>query len=571
MNIKNIMIAVLAALLVVAGIYIFTQTPVINAQSSRQNGANTPAAGAQRGAGQGNFRQNGSGQNSTGQSSTDQNSTGQNSTVQIQPASDVLKGVSASGNIALVSQVDVAGQVSGAISQVNMQAGDVVTAGQVLMSLDTTDLQRALVLAQLAVATDQNQVDQLNAPPTAADLATAKANLASAQTALANLQAGPTPAQLAAAQSALAAAQANYNTLVAPPDQNQLDQLKANIQTQKMALDTARRAYEKVAWQKLPGTTSQLAAYQQAQVAYNSAQAAYDQATQPPTNAQVQSALSAIQNAKETLSNLTPTDSALGAAQAQVTSAQSALDTLTQGPTGPTLKAAQLTLKQALINLEQAANNLAQAQIRAPIAGTVLSVEATVGQQIGAGTVVATMADTSHLQLTVNVAEVDITRLQPGQDAQVSIDAFPGQTFQGKVSQITPVSSSTSGIIDYPVTIRLTGDNLTAVRPGMTAVASLAETNLAAAGEWFVPTNALQQQGKAATVTVVRNGADVPVAVTPAGVVQGDWTLVKATDLQAGDQVVGSVTTKIATNQLPFGGGGRGPGGFGGRANRPAP
>ncbi|MEZ4870174.1 MAG: efflux RND transporter periplasmic adaptor subunit [Caldilineaceae bacterium] len=551
MNTKNILIGVLTAALLVAGAYIFIQTPVVNAQAGRQNGANTAATGAPSSAGQ--------------------NSRGQSSTVQIQPASDVLKGVSASGNIALVSQVDVAGQVGGAISQVKVQAGDVVTAGQVLATLDTTNLERALALAQVAVESDQNQIDLLNAPPTAADLATAKANLASAQTALANLQAGPTPAQLAAAQSALAAAQASYNTLVAPPDQDQLTQLSADLQTKQIALAQAQTAYDKVAWRPDVGMTAESAALQQATADYEAAKAAYAKATEPPTRGAVQSALSAIQNAKETLANLTPTDAALAAAQAQVTSAQSALDTLTQGPDALKLKNAQLTLQQALVSEEQAANNLAQAQIRAPIAGTVLSVEATVGQQIGAGTVVATMADTSHLQLTVNVAEVDITRLQPGQDAQVSIDAFPGQTFQGKVSQITPVSSSTSGIIDYPVTIRLTGDNLTAVRPGMTAVASLAETNLAAAGEWFVPTNALQQQGKAATVTVVRNGADVPVAVTPAGVVQGDWTLVKATDLQAGDQVVGSVTTKIVTNQLPFGGGGRGPGGFGGRANRPAP
>jgi len=213
-----------------------------------------------------------------------------------------------------------------------------------------------------------------------------------------------------------------------------------------------------------------------------------------------------------------------------------------------------LALQQAQVNQAQATANLAQARVVAPIAGTVLAVNATVGEQVGAGTVLVSLADTSQLELTVNVAEVDIARLQAGQAAHVTIDAFPGQTFQGKVSQIAPLSSSTSGIIDYPVKVRLTGDNLAAVRPGMTAVASLAETNNTTADEWFVPTNALQHQGDAATVSVLTNGATTPVGVTTTGTVQGDWTLVHAADLHAGDQVVGSVTTKLTTNASPFGG-----------------
>ncbi|HMN27036.1 MAG TPA: efflux RND transporter periplasmic adaptor subunit, partial [Caldilineaceae bacterium] len=225
-------------------------------------------------------------------------------------------------------------------------------------------------------------------------------------------------------------------------------------------------------------------------------------------------------------------------------------------------------LQQALVNLEQAQSNLTQAQIRSPISGTVLAINPTVGQQVTPGEIVATLADPSQLQLTVDVAEVDIPRLHVGQQAQIAIDAFAGQTFRGEVSQIAPVSDSTTGVINYPVTIRLTGDNLAAVRPGMTAVATISGTNPAATDEWFVPTNSIQRQGGAPSVTAMRNGAALSIPITPTNQVQGDWTLVNAAGLQSGDQVVGSVTTKITSNPFQFGGGG-GPGG--GRQGRPAP
>src|SRR5690349_11832183 len=56
--------------------------------------------------------------------------------VEIQPASAIIKEVSASGHIELTGQNNVALAVDGTINQVNVSAGDVVTAGQVLVALD---------------------------------------------------------------------------------------------------------------------------------------------------------------------------------------------------------------------------------------------------------------------------------------------------------------------------------------------------------------------------------------------------------------------------------------------------
>jgi multidrug efflux pump subunit AcrA (membrane-fusion protein) len=134
-----------------------------------------------------------------------------------------------------------------------------------------------------------------------------------------------------------------------------------------------------------------------------------------------------------------------------------------------------------------------------------------------------------------------------------------GRQFQGQVARIAPASDEESSVVNYEVVISLTGDDLTGVRPDMTAVAVLVNTD-ASAG-WLVPSTALAQEGGATVVTVMRNGQPAKVAVTT-GSVQGEWTVVQSTELQAGDQVAGSVASYVDQDAAGFGPRNRGgPGG----------
>jgi multidrug efflux pump subunit AcrA (membrane-fusion protein) len=90
--------------------------------------------------------------------------------------------------------------------------------------------------------------------------------------------------------------------------------------------------------------------------------------------------------------------------------------------------------------------------------------------------------------------------------------------------------------------VRLTDDNLTGVLPGMNAVATLTSSQAVAANSWLVPTNAVRSQGDQSTVMVVRNEQPAPITVTT-GLIQGEWTTVSSPELQAGDMVVGSLSS----------------------------
>ncbi len=473
-------------------------------------------------------------------------------TVAIQSVDVLQTDVSASGNLELIDERNVALDVDGVVAEIGTTVGSRVHTGDMLLRLDTTDLERALALAQLSVEDAKLKLADVQEPASAADLAKAQASLQEAQANLADVKAGPSAEEVAAARSNLAAAEAKYAELTAGPSAAELTQLSADLKKKEIALADAQRAYDKVAWQG--GASQQSADLQSATIDYESSKAAYAEATAAAANSDLQTAAANIKTAQSTLNDLlnSPTAAAVAAAEATLVGAQSSLDDLLTGATTNEVRAAQITLQQALIDFETAQTNLAAAVVTAPVDGVVTSLDAEIGVRKAADAIVATLTDPSQLELVIGVAESDIPSVALDQTATVEIDAFPGKSFPGVVSAISPVKSSDATSVSYPVTVKLTADNLGGVLPGMNAVATISNPQAVAPDSWLVPTNALRTQGDRSTVMVVRDEQPTPVSVTP-GAVQGEWTAVVAPDLKAGDKVVGSLAASSSDNNFFFG------------------
>lgn len=153
-----------------------------------------------------------------------------------------------------------------------------------------------------------------------------------------------------------------------------------------------------------------------------------------------------------------------------------------------------LNTQQARIRQEQAgvANarfNLSRVRIEAPIDGIITrrNVEegetAVVGTMNNAGTVLLILADMSIVEAEVEVDETDIPSVRLGQPAKITIDAMPGKTFNGKVTEIgnSPISqtsansqSSSAGqqATNFKVTVTIDGQ-IPDVRPGFTCSAQI--------------------------------------------------------------------------------------------------
>ena len=477
------------------------------------------------------------------------------STTVIRPADTAVDRVTAAGNIELVDTAQVVAQVNGYVEDVLVEVGDEVGSGDLLVALERGDLRRAVDQASLNLTSAELQLENLLADADAAELAAAAAELKSAEENLAEVQNGASEGALAAARSSAASAWAKYNDLRDGASENERIQLAAAVENARVAMQEAQTEYDKVAWREDVGMTRQAAQLQQSTISYESARAAYEEAVAPASQADLQAALSQAQTAQQQLDDLVagPTAVNIAAAQAQVAAAQSRLDTLLRGADETDVELARLSIEQAQLTLLEARLDLVKADLNAPAAGTVLQVNVDESDRISAGTVAITVADLGQLQLTIDVAEVDIPKISVGQLADVSIDAFPERVFAGMISGIEPTSNAKEGVIDYPVTVRLIDEALEGVRPGMTAVATL-RSDMADA-RWLVPTTAVQAYDGETVVLKASDDQMLPVAVVVEGV-QGEWTVVRSTQLQGGDAVLGATTfVKQEDEWVPFSGG----------------
>ncbi len=481
---------------------------------------------------------------------------GNNPLVEIRPPSSIVDALTAAGTIELINKRQVVLQVDGIISNVPVKVGDKVAAGDLLVGLDTTDLERSVNRFQIDLKTAQAELQKLQAGSNPDEIATAEANLKAAQENLAKVQAGATADELAAAQSKLGSAQAKYKELLAPPTNADLDEVKAELEKADIDRQNAQREYDKIKWRNDKGMQPESAALQKATVEYERVLAKFNRINQPTAKSSVEDALSNLQKAQGDLEALKqkPTPSDLADAQAKVTDAEQRLNKLNAGATAAELQAAEAKVQKGQLDLEDAQIKLQNAQVFAPQAGTVLDIAVAVGDRATVGKTLVTLADTAQLKLTVKVAEVDITKIAVGQQVQIAIDAIRGHQFNGIIDSIAPINQSDKDVVNYPVTIRLTDATLDGVRPGMNAVATLVDSG-PATSSWLVPSSALRSQGDGRTLVLVQRGEGfAPVPVKP-GENQGEWTLVEAPDLHAGDKVQGTVSTYVDQQNQPTVGG----------------
>jgi membrane fusion protein, multidrug efflux system len=99
-------------------------------------------------------------------------------------------------------------------------------------------------------------------------------------------------------------------------------------------------------------------------------------------------------------------------------------------------------LQQARANLQLAKNDLDNTVIRAPVAGVAGNRAGQVGQYVKAGTQLLSLVPMSRLYVTANFKETQLTRMRPGQIAEVSVDAYPDRTLEGRIESFAPGSGA---------------------------------------------------------------------------------------------------------------------------------
>ena len=466
--------------------------------------------------------------------------------------------LSSSGNTRANQSATVTWQTSGKVSEVALQVGDTIQADQVLAALDPTSL------------------------PT--DMMTAKQTMLDAQQALEDLLDSKT--QQAEALQAVEEAQQNLATVkqTAAADRSQAQQTLADAQA---ALEDAQSTRNKMDY---PHSTDKLV-IEQAQTQYLLAKAEYKDAlkaynavdqkklTNPERVQALNRLVTAEANMKTKLATynwymlgytdteIAQADAALAVAQADLDKAQADWDLVKDNDSSADVMLAEAKLadaqrayervkdgpSQAEIDAAQAAVDAAQAtvdriQVTAPFTGTITEVDAKTGDLVGSGDTAFRIDDLSSIYVDLEISEVDVANLKVGQKATLEFDAIADKTYSGEVTNISLVGSVSQGVVNYPVTVRITDADAN-IRPGMTASVDITVDQVDNA--LIVPNKAIHTSNSQRTVTVLSGDQQISVPVTVT--LMGDsQSAVTSPQLKEGDVVVVSgstATTTTSSNQ----------------------
>lgn len=133
------------------------------------------------------------------------------------------------------------------------------------------------------------------------------------------------------------------------------------------------------------------------------------------------------------------------------------------------------SLRAAELQMSSAEKTISHYTIDAPISGTIVDKKVKAGDKLSANDTamqnICTIYDMSYLEMKLNVDELKIRSLEVGQEVDITADAVPGETYKGVISSILVAGTTANGSTSYPVTVRI--DDMGELLPGMNATAKI--------------------------------------------------------------------------------------------------
>ena len=357
-------------------------------------------------------------------------STGVNVTVFDVKKSNIESTVVYTGNLVAAESVNVSAKVSAKAQSVRVSEGDYVTSGEVLLSLDPTDLNLSY---QQSVAAYESALASYDAV----------VNSSSKQ-------------QVAQAEQAQASAQVAY------------EQAKINFEREKVLFENASQV--KIAEQT-----------------YNDAKANYERMKQlfdmgGATKLELDSAMTSLVSAEENFKTAKATASAsYDNAKATLNSAEIALGNATQNvalaqnAAEASVKTAQASVNSAKAAMDIAENSLKSTSVTAPISGYISLCNVSAGQMVTAGSPLFEISNTNIIDAEVQVTESVIPLIDVGTKAVISVESAGVIDLEGAVTSLNPVKNEATGLY----TIKVSIDNSDSiVNAGMLADISLTTASL---------------------------------------------------------------------------------------------
>lgn len=408
----------------------------------------------------------------------------------------IVNSVSADGVIEPVTNVEIKSNVGGTIIKLYADEGDYVKAGQLLAQIDPTDVKTTLEKEQNNVISSKSKLNSaeeslvIQRQQALSDLNSAKENVKSCELKLANAKkeakAQPTitsneiataKANLEQAKSTLAQMKKATNSQKIASAKSSYDSALASYNANKNTYERNKSLLEKGYVSKTDYESSEQQ-YLASKANYESAKEKYDTIKDEIASdlkvqeEKVKSCEIALKNAKTNSFNIdvknnevSSAESALRAAKSSLASAQANLRNITVKENAVTQ--ARADLASANSSLENAQKNFNYTNITAPRDGVIVKKWTEEGSIImggrsstagsSEGVVIFELADTTKMQVSVDVDETDISSISMNQMVKISVDAFADTEYTGKVTRICPSAETESGVTTVPVEVTFDG------------------------------------------------------------------------------------------------------------------
>lgn len=330
--------------------------------------------------------------------------------------------ISAEGKVMPRQYINLGFSLAGVVDQVLVEQGDQVKAGQLLAELKgREDLEAARTAARLELITAEQDLQSLYDHN---DLAKAEAQQA-----------------VLDAQENVRMAERIVNGLNSKASPSQIEAAKAGVLAAEKVLKEAQQAlsqYSKKPEDSPQRIAAQLAVYA-AERSLNYAQGYYNALTGTPNQAKIDQA-----------------KADLALARAQEAEAEKHFAILKNGPDPDQVELAQARVENAQAQIKAVESGLEHLELRAPFDGQVVNFDLKVGEVVTPSAPQVLLADLSTWQVeTTDLSENDIGLVALNMPALVTLNAYPEQPIQGKVSAINQIGKESRGMITYAVVIEL--------------------------------------------------------------------------------------------------------------------
>ncbi|ADO56386.1 efflux RND transporter periplasmic adaptor subunit [Paenibacillus polymyxa] len=359
------------------------------------------------------------------------------------------------------------------LAAVNVKAGDKVKKGQVLALLDSSEIKMQIQSASDSLEISKAKLAELEKGPKAEDIEIQKTNVLRAKMAVDTAQ-----------------------------ESFELEEAESQKKASQKQLEQARKAYEDQKFLHDAGAVSN-SELEQAEQALDKAQTDYD-------NLDLQFR-KIISQKRRTISEA---EIGYRAALAELRKTQVPAD-------ASSIQSSRIEVRRLATELEQKKNELNKLQVTAPWDGVILKVNGDVGTSPTAPFIVMNNSDSNDLKVVVKVSQNDIVKVKKGLSAVLTTNAYPGESFPGKVQFVSPEASTDEGMTTYLMELSV-HDPKGKLKTGM--IMNVAVILGVHKNVLFVPATALRSEGGQDGVYVSANNAANPGARTFKPVELGFYT-----------------------------------------------